>query len=44
MELVAQYFAQAGGWKDVQAQFKPGKRGLFGGGEDPLYVVWAAKA
>jgi SAM-dependent methyltransferase len=43
MELVAQYFAQAGGWSDIQAQFKGGKRGVFGGGEDPLYVVWAVK-
>ncbi len=44
MELVAQYFAQSGGWQDIQAQFKPGRRGLFGGGEDPLYVVWAVRA
>jgi SAM-dependent methyltransferase len=44
MELVAQYFANAGGWKDIQAQFKPGKRGFFGASEDPLYVVWARRA
>lgn len=44
MELVAQYFAQAGDWNDIQAQFKAGKRAIFGGGEDPLYVVWAVKA
>jgi SAM-dependent methyltransferase len=43
MELVARYFALAGGWTDIQAQFKAGKRGLFGGGSDPLYVVWARR-
>jgi SAM-dependent methyltransferase len=43
MELVAQYFAQASCWKDIQAQFKAGKRGFFGGSEDPLYVVWGIR-
>jgi SAM-dependent methyltransferase len=46
MELVARYFALAGGWENIQAQFKNGKRGLFGigGGSDPLYVVWGVRA
>jgi SAM-dependent methyltransferase len=44
MELVAQYFVQAGGWDKIQAQFKEGRRSFFGGGGDPLYVVWAARA
>jgi SAM-dependent methyltransferase len=44
MELVAQYFAQAGGWTNIRAQYKAGRRSFFGGGSDPLYVVWGERA
>lgn len=46
VEWVGSYFWKDGGWRDVEGVVvKEGRRGgLFGGGEDPMFVVRATKA